>query len=56
VQPGRTITQFGEETFDMKKTIKAKVNQVQTQRRLLDIGELDQVYGGKLVQDPGTKG
>ena len=35
-----------------KKTTKSKVNQVQTQRRVLDVGELEQVYGG----NPRTEG
>jgi hypothetical protein len=43
----------------MKKTIKntkSKVAAAKTIRPKLDIGELDQVYGGMRSQDPGTKG
>lgn len=40
-----------------KSTKKPKVNQVQTQRRQLDVGELELVYGGlRIIDDPGTKG
>jgi hypothetical protein len=38
-----------------KKPTKSKVNQVQTQRRVLDVGELEQVYGGNTRQE-NTKG
>jgi hypothetical protein len=41
-----------------KKNTKSKVNQVQTLRRALDVGELDQVYGGGgtiVVSAEGTK-
>lgn len=43
----------------MKKTIKnkkPKVAATTTVRAKLDIGELDQVYGGLRSRDPGTKG
>jgi hypothetical protein len=40
-----------------KKNTKSKVNQVQTLRRALDVGELDQVYGGGgVLLTEGTKG
>lgn len=39
-----------------KKTTKSKVNQVQTRRRALDVGELEQVYGGNIIRSEGTKG
>jgi hypothetical protein len=42
------------EEIPVKKITKSKVNQVQTQRRQLDVGELDRVYGGR-VSAEGTK-
>jgi hypothetical protein len=40
-----------------KATKKSKVNQVQTERRQLEVGELELVYGGlRVIEDPGTKG
>lgn len=38
-----------------KVVTKAKLNQVQTRRRELSVGELEQAYGGGLVDDQGTK-
>jgi hypothetical protein len=42
----------------MKKNhnAKSKVNQVRTLRRVLDVGELEQVYGGNVIKAEGTKG
>jgi hypothetical protein len=39
-----------------KPVTSAKVNQVQNQRRELNVGELEQVYGALRSVDPGTKG
>ena len=40
-----------------KTTKKSKMNQVQTQRHQLEVGELELVYGGlRVIKDPGTKG
>jgi len=39
-----------------KHNTKSKVNQVRTLRRALDVGELEQVYGGNVVNAEGTKG
>lgn len=38
-----------------KHNAKSKVNQVRTLRRALDVGELEQVYGGNVVTTEGTK-
>lgn len=45
----------------MKKTVKTKskvkaVRAVRAVRRDLQVGELVQVYGGRMIEDPGTKG
>jgi len=39
-----------------KQNAKSKVNQVRTLRRVLDVGELEQVYGGNVIKAEGTKG
>jgi hypothetical protein len=38
-----------------KPRTKAKTNPVKTRSRTLSVGELDQVYGGQFITDPGTK-
>jgi hypothetical protein len=38
-----------------KPRTKAKTNPVKTRSRTLSVGELDQVYGGRFITDPGTK-
>ena len=38
-----------------KPRTKARTNHVKTRSRTLAVGELDQIYGGRFVQDPGTK-
>ena len=38
-----------------KQRTKARTNHVKTRSRTLAVGELDQVYGGRFAQDPGTK-
>ena len=42
-------------TKNTKRRTKAKISQVKTLYRQLDVGELDQAYGGRFAQDPGTK-